>query len=482
MTTPRMDHERSPGRSVGDVLAVGFGTSATMWTVAYALRLVEQHVTSPRVVFSLICAGAVLLLACHVVGGFLLGRYALRGVAGAGGAGFVSGLINLLAVASAFSGDRPNQVRPSAPLWIGGTLLLATALTAFGAWLGGKRRPTGLEPPDWSGGLALVAACAAFILLGIGGFVTGLDEGLAVVDWPNTETYNMFLYPLSRMTGGVFLEHSHRLFGSLVGLTTLVLAIQVLTNDRRRHVKLLAVAALVFVIVQGVLGGLRVTGRFTLSADPADTRPSVVFAIVHGAFGQIVFGTLVVLAVFRSRSWRETISPHPAPGASTDHVLAVVLIALLLVQLVAGALVRHFSWALYKLRFELPVAPEHLIAAGHRALTVHVTLAVLVTLAASAAGIRAWGLYPHVPPLRRLGTTLLALVVVQLGLGIGALVVTGNDAPNNQPGLLDALVTTAHQVLGAALLALALLLLLWEHRLLAAPVATSSATPASLAP
>jgi len=462
------------------VLAVGFGTSACMWTIAYAFRLAEQHVTSAPVVFTLICAAAVLVLGCHIVGGFLLGRFALRGAAGAAAAGFMSGLINLLAVTSAFSGDQPNQVRRSAPLWIAGTLLLALGLTSLGAWLGARRRPVGRTPPDWSGGLALVAACGAFVLLGIGGFVTGLDEGLAVVDWPNTETYNMFLYPLSRMTGGVFLEHSHRLFGSLVGLTTLVLTVQVLTTDRRRHVKLVAVAALAFVIVQGVLGGLRVTGRFTLSADPADTRPSVVFAIVHGVFGQIVFGALVTLAVFRSRRWRKTINVHVAPGTSTDRALAILLTALLLVQLVAGALVRHFSWALYKLRFELPVAPEHLIAAGHRALTVHVTLAVLVTLAASAVGIRAWGLYSHVACVRRLGLTLLALIVVQLGLGIGALVVTGDDGPDNQPGLADAIITTAHQMVGAALLALALLLLLWEHRLLATPPATPAGASASL--
>ena len=33
---------------------------------------------------------------------------------------------------------------------------------------------------------------------------------------------NMFLYPLSRMTGGIYFEHAHRLYGSLVGLTALL--------------------------------------------------------------------------------------------------------------------------------------------------------------------------------------------------------------------------------------------------------------------
>ena len=32
-----------------------------------------------------------------------------------------------------------------------------------------------------------------------------------MVDWPNSFGYNMFLYPLSRMTGGIYYEHAHRL-------------------------------------------------------------------------------------------------------------------------------------------------------------------------------------------------------------------------------------------------------------------------------
>ncbi len=460
MSTEHAVEECRPPKSA-DLLAVGLGTSATMWTLAYAARLIEQHLASPRVVFVLLCLVGVGLLFCHVAGGFVLGRYAGRGGRGGAKAGAISGLVNLLAVASAFGGDQPNQLRPTAPLWIGGTLASAALLTAMGAVWGVRRRPDTAAAGDWTGGLAIVAAGAAFVLLGIGGFVTGLDEGLAVVDWPNTETYNMFLYPLERMTGGVFLEHSHRLFGSLVGLTTLVLTIQVVRDDRRRGLKMLALLALLFVIAQGILGGLRVTGRFTLSADPSDTRPSVILAIVHGTFGQVIFALLVALAVLRSHTWRHSQTPRVALGCGVDRGLAAVLAALLLVQLVAGALVRHFSWALQKLRFELDVPPDRLVAAGHHALLVHITLAVLVALAAVAAGVRAWGLYPDVPLLRRL-----VLVLLQVALGIAALIVTGDDAPDRPPPLSDAVITTGHQVGGAALLALAVMLALWTRRLL----------------
>ena len=122
--------------------------------------------------------------------------------------------------------------------------------------------------------------------------VTGQQAGLAVVDWPNSFGSNMFLYPLSRMTGGVFYEHAHRLLGSLVGLTTLVLAVFLWRTDERRGVKLLAAAALLLVIVQGVLGGLRVTGRFTSSMDPAHTDPNLTLAIVHGVTGQVFLSVL----------------------------------------------------------------------------------------------------------------------------------------------------------------------------------------------
>ena len=63
------------------------------------------------------------------------------------------------------------------------------------------------------------------MLISSGGLVTGFRAGMAVPDWPNTFGHNMFLFPFTKMTGGVFYEHAHRLLGSLVGLTALVLAI-----------------------------------------------------------------------------------------------------------------------------------------------------------------------------------------------------------------------------------------------------------------
>lgn len=450
----------SPRRSAADILALGFGTSIAMWTAGYFCRLLGGPAFPTPLLLALLLTG---LLA----GGYLAGRCTQRGVAGGARTGLLAGAINLLLVASLITGQTPRDIRLAALLWIPGTLAVSAALGALGAAAGRARRPAAAGEPNWSGWLAGAAAGATAVLLAAGGLVTAFDAGLAVPDWPNTEGFNMFLYPLARMTGGVYLEHSHRLLGSLVGLTTLTLAVHIHRSPAGRRLKALAWLALAGVIVQGILGGLRVTGTFTLSTDPQATRPSVVLAIVHGVFGQLVFAALAAVAAGRSRRFQQARPPARHASAGTDRVLGIALLVLLVVQLALGALVRHFTWALHTLPYGLAAPPDHLVEIGGRALSVHITVAVLVALAAVGAGARAWGLYEHHPPLPRLGLVLLALTGLQLALGVAALIVTGDDAPSRPPRALDAAITTAHQVVGAALLAAAVLLVLWNRRLLA---------------
>lgn len=447
------------GSGGADLLTIGFGTAAAMWAVGYCCRLTGDAVP-PVVVF-------VLLLLCQLVGGFVAGWLGPRGLRGGVYAGLLTGTVNLLIVGSLIGGDTPNAIRSGAPFWIAGTLILSAGLGGVGAAVGGARRRTRSAEPDWPGLLAIVAAATTFLLLAAGGLVTGFDEGLAVVDWPNTEGYNMFLYPLARMTGGIYLEHSHRLLGTLVGLTVLAVAIHVTCVARRRAAVLLAWPALGLVVVQGILGGLRVTGRFTLSTQPADTDPSVVLAIVHGVVGQLVFTALAALAVLRSRAWATAPAATSSPSARTDRTLTIALLILLLGQLVLGAIVRHFTWALDILRYGMATDPERLRGVGQWALHLHITIAVLVAVLAVAVGVRAWGLYTGLRALPRLGVTLLVLTGVQIGLGVAALIVVGNDSPDRRPQAVDVAITTAHQVVGAALLAVAAMVLVWNRRVAA---------------
>lgn len=419
-----------------DMLALGFGTTVAMWAVAYLCRLPAVVAPSPL----LMC----LLLACLVGGGFVAGRHTERGVRGGLFAGLLAGLLNLLVLGSLLSGERPNQLVPSALWWIPGSIAVAAGLGALGAALG--RHVSRPSPPivDWTAIFVRVAGVATLLLLVVGGLVTSSDSGLAVVDWPNSFGYSMFLYPLSRMTGGVYYEHAHRLFGSLVGLTTLVLALHLRRVEERRWVCRLAVVALAMVIVQGILGGLRVTGRFTLSSSGDAVLPNIHLAVIHAVLGQVFFATLTALAAFTSSTWKSAKVPVVRPSASVDRALGVVLMGALVVQLVLGAFQRH-------------------LASG---LLIHVTLAVLVSVLAIACGVRAWGLNRGEPILRRTGVALMLVTQCQLLFGVGALIATSGGGVLSRAA--EVMVTTTHQATGAILLAVAVLLASWNHRLLQA--------------
>jgi cytochrome c oxidase assembly protein subunit 15 len=70
----------------------------------------------------------------------------------------------------------------------------------------------------WLRRYAWLTALATFGLLAIGGLVTSHNAGMAVPDWPNTNGYNMFLFPISGWVGGILYEHTHRLAASFVGV------------------------------------------------------------------------------------------------------------------------------------------------------------------------------------------------------------------------------------------------------------------------
>jgi cytochrome c oxidase assembly protein subunit 15 len=420
------------------LLVVAFGTTVAMWSVGYLGRLPALLLPSPPLL--------VLLLACVFLGGFLLGRMTGRGWAPGFVAGSLAGLLNLLVLGSFLGGPRPNEVVPSALWWIPGSILIAGSLAAAGATVG-RRWPVTGDRPDrwWLGAFAKVAVAATLLLLAVGGLVTSAEAGLAVTDWPNSFGYNMFLYPFSRMTGGVYYEHAHRLFGALVGLTTLMLALLLQRADPRRWVRRLGWLALVLVVTQGILGGLRVTGNLTLSTSAEAMAPNLALAMIHGVLAQLFFALMVALSIFTSATWLAPRRPLERPSAETDRSLGVVLVALVICQLVLGAVQRHFA----------------------ALLTLHIVFGVaLVAPIALHVGIRSWGLNVGQRLLQRLGLGLVGAVVLQVLLGLGAFVATGGAAQNGTVSRTELLFATAHQWFGAVLLALAVALTCWSRRLL----------------
>jgi cytochrome c oxidase assembly protein subunit 15 len=263
--------------------------------------------------------------------------------------------------------------------------------------------------------LAVLTAAATCVLIVFGGLVTNTGAALAVPDWPTTFGHNMFLFPWSQMVGGVFYEHSHRLLGSLVGLLTLALA--AVLWPRGGRLRALGIAAVVAVIAQGVIGGLRVV----LLTDG--------LAMVHGPLAQAFFALIVAIALITSERMGRPVAA--LDGATRGLTLAAALLVYL--QIVFGALLTHAG------RIDL-----HLIGA----------LAVFALVPVVTARLRRTGDAVMSPAAR----TLLILLAVQLVLGVGAYLARFSAVwiPGGQLTMLA--LPVAHRLAGGLILAASVVL------------------------
>lgn len=273
----------------------------------------------------------------------------------------------------------------------------------------------------WGHRLAVALCGATLVLLIAGGLVTTTGAALAVPDWPTTFGYNMFLYPWSKMVGGIFYEHSHRLIGAVVGLLTLALALRLWVAEPRRWVRWLGVLAVGLVTVQGVLGGLRVV------------LLKETLAVVHGSLAPAFFALATVLLVVTSR---EGTAAAPAALRTPDlwlPRLGLLTTGAIYLQIVFGALLTHFGQ-----RFN-----EHLAGAA---------VASFLILALVLRVLRRPAEHPTlVRPVIWLG----GLLGFQLLLGLGAYV---------GPEFSALAVPVAHRITGAVLLSVSLLLTLRTYR------------------
>ena len=231
---------------------------------------------------------------------------------------------------------------------------------------------------------ALITAGATFVLVWIGGLVTSHEAGMAVPDWPTTYGYNMFFFPISKWMGGIFYEHTHRLVASGVGFLTTILALwhygwtcrRLLrwggiflimaglvalfldppppasharedimlsaigllafasalvwpnSSPAPKKLRTLAVIAFFAVVVQGVLGGLRVT----MLKDQ--------IGIFHATLAQLFFVLVSAIALFHTEFWHE-LPQHEETDARGLRYLFLGTSLLILCQLILGATMRH---------------------------------------------------------------------------------------------------------------------------------------------
>ena len=193
----------------------------------------------------------------------------------------------------------------------------------------------------WLHRFAVLTAVATLFLICVGGVVTSKGVGLAVPDWPTSFGYNMFFLPFSKWkVGGVFYEHSHRLVASAVGLMTTILAVWLWLKEERRWLRWLGVIAFVAVVVQGVLGGLRVT------------QLKDELGIFHAALAQLFFVLVCAIALFttsRCQIVRDASTCQGAPWSfrqvlecgSPLPLSYLAITGLIFGQLLIGATMRH---------------------------------------------------------------------------------------------------------------------------------------------
>jgi heme a synthase len=382
--------------------------------------------------------------------------------------------------------------------------------------------------PRWLHVWAIVTALATLVLLAIGQLVTSFGAGMADRVWP-TEPWYVFRTATEtekarfKQEFGFFIEHSHRIAGWTVGALVSVLAIGLAWTEPRRTVRVVALVGLVFlltgygnfhrglmaqkdvpprevvlpgtpmgqalagaavmlaaiasgaftgargtgvrligalalvaVMIQGLLGGFRVKLNELFGAD---------LAAFHGIFAQVVFGLLVMLAVYTARPLASTGDP-----ASTRRLRrwANLFAHLVFVQVVFGALVRHFPTPLSQ-RLHFVTA---FLATG---VAVWLIREVLTNLdARRRAGLAAW--------------VLAGLIVLQLYLGVEAWLAKfgAYKPPELVPVTAETgAIRTLHALVGSGVWALSLVLTI-RLRPVAVPANTTEpidpAWPATAAP
>jgi heme a synthase len=310
--------------------------------------------------------------------------------------------------------------------------------------------------------------------------VTSKNVGLAVPDWPTTFGYNMFLFPVSKWVGGILFEHTHRLIASVVGFLTIILAIWLWRSESRRSVRNLGLIALAGVILQGILGGLRVT----MLKDE--------IGIFHACVAQGFLALLVVIALVTTSFWRslahkagsleggapatpgrdergqslgsrEFAPPFSLPHFATIRNIAIAITLAIYIQLALGATMRHQHRDLSI--FDFPTAngawiPDTSAVAlakinawrDARGLSdvdafqiwlqmAHRFLALLIAIAIIVFCSRVWRDARQVPTLKRLSMWWVAFLLVQLTLG--AWTIWSNKAAD---------IATAHVAVGAIML------------------------------
>lgn len=273
-----------------------------------------------------------------------------------------------------------------------------------------------------------VTFLVAILLLAWGAFVTSINAGLAVPDWPTSfRSYDPFNpWPEWWRVTPVLAEHGHRLLGALVGMLTVVLAVWTWIRDDRRWMRLLGAGAVVLVTLQGLLGGLRVVW---VSLD---------LAVVHACVAQLFFALLASMVLFVSPSWSRVADAPAAPVADRRRIRRAALLTpvAVYIQIILGALLRHPGTGIDPL-----LAGLHL---GWAFLAIAAIMNYWTTVRTVWSDVARVGTLAHV---------MLGVMTLQVLLGLLAYFVLLDESGMIQPSNVQVIINSAHMVVGALLFA-----------------------------
>lgn len=277
--------------------------------------------------------------------------------------------------------------------------------------------------------VAVMTACAILPLILVGAGVTTTGAGMAYPDWPTSDGH-LINPPGWTSSSPTLFEHGHRLIGWVVGM--LAIALAGLSWKRRGPCRAIGVTTLLAIVIQGTLGGLRVT------------EISTSLAMLHGLWGQVCFCLACTAALLSSRSWIEGAGRIRARSLRFFRRGCILALVSVLIQLVLGATYRHFG--------------------SQHALIAHVLWAVWLLMLLGWQSFWMVGEYPRDAILGKLGRALAGLLVVQLLLGGGAFVVVVMGG--QWPAFMTWAVPSAHVLVGATILACMVMTTLSSYHLL----------------
>ena len=303
---------------------------------------------------------------------------------------------------------------------------------------GPKQRSNPYSGPHY---LVVFLACLTVLLLVAGALVTSNDAGDSVPDWPMSFG-RWVLFGSRQFVGNVRYEYSHRVIAGAVSTFTLLTALWIWTSSKLRRFRWLALAALIGVLLQAGLGGIRVLF-------PGQKIP---IAMIHALVAQSFFCLIVTLGVVTSSGWNYP-RPVTEDGASPGlRLLSGLTIAAAMIQLLLGAGFRH----------------------GALGIGWHIGGAVLVSGLVIFTGVQVHRRHGSDRYLHRPALLMCFLLICQVSLGIAAYLAKLASASDPQPLEPMVSLTVAHLAVGALILASILVLSLRCYQTLSPPAGRGS--------